>query len=69
MTALRQHPPARKINPRIPPVVEKIIDKALEKDPKKRYQKAGWMEYHLKKVVNRIDEIASRKKGENRAQK
>ncbi len=63
------HPSARRINPKIPPVVEKIIDKALEKDPEKRYQKAGQMGRHLKKVVARIDEIASRKKGESRAKK
>lgn len=67
--AREKHPSARKINPKIPRVVEKIIDKALEKDPKKRYQKAGQMADHLKKLVARIDEIASRKKGENQTEK
>jgi len=67
--ARERHPPARKINPKIPSVVEKIIDKALEKDPKKRYQKAGQMADHLKQVIAKIHEIASRKKWENRARK
>jgi serine/threonine-protein kinase len=41
--------------------VEKIIDKALEKDPEKRYQKAGMMAEHLRKVVAKIDESKSKK--------
>ena len=67
--AREDHASLRKINPRIPPVLEKIINKALEKDPKKRYQRAGLMAYHLEKVISRIDEIASRKKGESQMQK
>ena len=42
--------------------VEKIIDKALQKDMEKRYQKAGQMAEHLQKVVARIDEIQAKKK-------
>ena len=67
--AREKHPPARKINPKIPSVVEKIINKALEKDPKKRYQKAGQMADHLNQVIAKIHEIASKKKGENQARK
>lgn len=59
--AREQHPAPRSINPRIPQVVEKIIDKALEKDPEKRYQKAGMMAEHLRKVVAKIDESKSKK--------
>ncbi len=67
--AREDHASLREINPKIPPVLEKIINKALEKDPKKRYQRAGLMGEHLKKLVARIDEIASRKKGEYQTQK
>jgi eukaryotic-like serine/threonine-protein kinase len=59
--AREQHPAPRSINPRIPQIVEKIIDKALEKDPGKRYQKAGMMAEHLRKVVAKIDEAKAKK--------
>jgi len=60
--AKEPHPSARSINPRIPAVVDKIIDKALEKDVERRYQKAGLMADHLKKVVARLDDIQAKKK-------
>jgi serine/threonine-protein kinase len=56
-----RHPSVREINPRIPPVVEKILDKALTKDVHKRYQRAGQMAKHLRKVVERIDQLKERK--------
>jgi len=59
--AREKHPSIRTINPKTPPVVEKIIDRALEKDPEKRYQKAGQMAEHLKMVIAKIDEIQNRK--------
>ena len=67
MTALmyqvtnERHPSPRAINPRIPKVVEKIIDKALEKDKARRYQTAGKMAEHLKLVIEKIDEIQARR--------
>jgi serine/threonine-protein kinase len=51
------HPSPRLYNPKIPRVVEKIVDRALEKDLKKRYQTAGQLANHLKKVVTKIDEL------------
>jgi len=60
--AKEKHPSPREINKRIPPVVEKIIDKALEKDLNKRYQTAGQMAVHLRQVVARIDQIQAQKK-------
>lgn len=63
--AREKHPAPREINPKIPQVVEKIIDKALEKDPGKRYQKAGQLADHLRIVIARIDEISARKRQEN----
>ncbi len=59
--AKERHPSARGINPRTPRVVEKIIDRALEKDLGRRYQRAGEMGAHLKKVIARVDEIISHK--------
>ncbi|MBN1627446.1 MAG: CHASE2 domain-containing protein [Deltaproteobacteria bacterium] len=59
--AKEAHPSIRTINPKTPPVVEKIINKALEKDPENRYQKAGQMAEHLKMVLAKIDEIQNRK--------
>jgi CHASE2 domain-containing sensor protein/tRNA A-37 threonylcarbamoyl transferase component Bud32 len=59
--AKEKHPSVRSINPQVPQIVEKIIDKALEKDMETRYQKAGQMADHLNKVVAKIDEIQGKK--------
>lgn len=56
-----KHLSARDLNPNIPPVVQKIIDKALQKDPDKRYQTAGKMAEHLMMVIAKIDEIIAKK--------
>ncbi|MFC1863769.1 serine/threonine protein kinase [Thermodesulfobacteriota bacterium] len=56
-----KHPSAKSINPRIPSIVDKIIDMALEKNKDKRYQKAGQMAAHLKQVIRKIEEIRARK--------
>jgi CHASE2 domain-containing sensor protein len=60
----KRHPSARETNPRIPPVVEKIIDKALIKEVDQRYQKAELMAEHLRKVVGRIDQLKKNKASE-----
>jgi len=71
MTALmyqitnEKHLSARDLNSKIPPVVQKIIDKALEKDPEKRYHEAGKMAEHLKLVIAKIDEILAKKESQN----
>ena len=57
-----RHPSIRNVNPNVPAVVEKIIDKALEKEQIKRYQKAGRMAEHLKRVIAKIDEIQRKKR-------
>jgi serine/threonine-protein kinase len=63
--AKERHPSIREINPRVPQIVEKIIDKALEKEPDKRYPRAGIMAEHLKKVVTRISEIKAQKNNQS----
>ena len=65
--AKEKHPSPKQFNPRIPPVVEKIIDMALEKDLDKRYQKAGQMAQHLKQVVAKIDQLRAQKKAKTSA--
>jgi CHASE2 domain-containing sensor protein/tRNA A-37 threonylcarbamoyl transferase component Bud32 len=59
--ARERHPSPRTLNPRTPRVVEWIIDRALEKDLENRYQSAGQMASHLKKLVARIDAYLARK--------
>ena len=39
--------PIREVNPKVPPEVEKILAKALERDLDKRYQDAGHFAYEL----------------------
>ncbi|NLD39119.1 MAG: CHASE2 domain-containing protein [Desulfatiglans sp.] len=62
MIAKEKQSSLKTINPRVPGVVEKIVDKALEKEAAKRYQKAGHMALHLRTVIKKIDEISDRKK-------
>jgi serine/threonine-protein kinase len=59
--AKEKHTSARKFNPKIPLIIEKIIDKALIKDVKKRYQNAGLMAEHLRKIVERIDQLRNKR--------
>jgi serine/threonine protein kinase len=59
--AKEKHTSARKLNPKIPLIVEKVIDKALIKDVNQRYQNAGLMAEHLRKIVNRIDQLRNKK--------
>jgi serine/threonine-protein kinase len=59
--AREKHPSVREIKPKIPPVLEKIIDKALSKEVDQRYQKADLMAEHLSKVVERIDQLKKNK--------
>ena len=55
--AREKHPSVREINSKIPPVLEKITDKAMAKEITQRYQKAEVMAEHLRKVVERIDQL------------
>lgn len=55
-----KHPSVREVNPKVPSIIEKIIDRALEKDIAKRYQRAGVMAEHLRKIAERIDQLKKR---------
>lgn len=58
-----KHPSPRNHNARIPKVCEQIIDKALAKDPKKRFKTAGDMARVIRLLVSRIDQIRKTKPG------
>ena len=51
----REPVPATRVNPDLPPKVEEIISKALEKDPKLRYQHAGDLRADLQRVKRDSD--------------
>jgi Tol biopolymer transport system component len=47
--------PATKVNPRLPPALEIILEKSLEKDAALRYQNAGELRADLKRLKRDID--------------
>ncbi len=55
-------PPLNKYNPEIPPGLQSIIDKMLEKTPEMRYASAVEILRDLKSLKNEIDSDASRQK-------
>ena len=55
------HPDPRTINPRIPKPLTAILNKALEKDPAKRYQTAGQMAAHLRTLGEKMDAARAKK--------
>ncbi|MBW1934393.1 MAG: hypothetical protein JRI84_02385, partial [Deltaproteobacteria bacterium] len=55
-----RHPSPRAINPRIPKPCEQIIDKALAKDPNKRFQSTAEFAKYARLLVGKIDEARSR---------
>jgi serine/threonine-protein kinase len=61
-----RHPSIRTANPKVPQVMDKIIDRALTKELAKRYQKAGQMAEHLRSLIQRIDEIKAKQEAANK---
>jgi len=59
-----QHPDPRKYNSKIIKPLVTVIDKAMEKDKKLRYQTAGHMSSNLKEIIKKIDELVARKRSE-----
>ena len=57
-----QHTNPETINPGILEALVSIVSKSLEKDVEKRYQRAGQMSDHLRKLNEMIDTVIERKK-------
>jgi serine/threonine-protein kinase len=55
-----KHPSVREINPKIPKVCEQILDRALEKDPKDRFENGAEFSKYLMAMVRKIDEMGKR---------
>jgi eukaryotic-like serine/threonine-protein kinase len=56
-----KHPSPRSYNPKIPSICEQILDKALAKDPSKRFKSAGEMAKVINLLGQRIDQIRIQK--------
>jgi eukaryotic-like serine/threonine-protein kinase len=52
-----KHPSPRSYNPRIPKICEQILDKALAKDPIKRFKSAGEMARIITSLGQKIDQM------------
>jgi eukaryotic-like serine/threonine-protein kinase len=52
-----KHPSPRSHNPKIPGICEQILDKAMAKDPNKRFRSAGEMARVINALGQRIDQI------------
>ncbi len=48
-------PPLTKLRPDLPPVLGAIVDKALEKDPERRYQSAQDLSSDLKEITRQLE--------------
>ena len=57
-----RQPDPRTVNPRVVKPLAAIIDKALEKDRNKRYQRASHLSKHLRTLGERIDAMVAQKK-------
>jgi serine/threonine-protein kinase len=60
-----RHPDPRSINPKIVKPLVAIINKALEKDREKRYQRAITMSAHLRETGKRIDAFVAKKRDQH----
>jgi serine/threonine-protein kinase len=58
------HPNPKTINPKILTPLVTVIDKALEKDRDKRYQKAAIMRDHLREIYQKVQDIISKSRRE-----
>ena len=55
-----KHPPIREYNPKIPKACERIVDKALAKNPDMRFKTAGEMGQYLKLLASKVDKLTKR---------
>ena len=52
--------PAREINPRVPEALDRVIMKALARDPAERYQDAGQMQRGLERFLRERPPVTAR---------
>jgi serine/threonine protein kinase len=55
-----RHPSVRAINPNIPKACEQIIDRALAKDPEKRFQSGEEVAKYLNAMIKRIEQVIAK---------
>jgi CHASE2 domain-containing sensor protein/tRNA A-37 threonylcarbamoyl transferase component Bud32 len=55
-----KHPSIREINPKIPKVCEQILDKALEKDRKDRFENGVEFSKYLMAMIRKLDELGKK---------
>ena len=55
-----KHPSVREINPKIPKVCEQILDKALEKDSKDRFEDGSEFSKYLNAMIKKLDELSKK---------
>ncbi len=56
-----KHSSPRSYNPKIPKICEQILDKALSKDPAKRFRTAGEMANIIRMLGEKMDQLRARK--------
>lgn len=52
-----KHPSAREINPKVPKVCDQIINRALEKEPEKRFQSGAEFAKYLRATIKKMDDL------------
>ncbi|MBW1799289.1 MAG: serine/threonine protein kinase [Deltaproteobacteria bacterium] len=58
-----RHPSLREINPKIPKPCEQIIDKALTKNPDKRFQRVNDFAKYVKAMLHKMEQMSQRAAG------
>ncbi len=61
------HPDPRQFNPKIVKPLIFILNKALEKDREKRYQKAAQMAAHLRELGSKLDAVLMKRKAQTQS--
>lgn len=54
-----KHPSPQEINPKVPRTVEQILNKALAKDPAKRFSTGADLARYLKAMISKIDQLTA----------
>ncbi len=57
----KKHPSPRALNPKVTKPLEQIIDKALAKDPNRRFQRAADFAKYLRIVAQKMDELRAKR--------